>query len=98
MVLSGEKTMEIRNRSLGGGRTYHLGCGGHIHGSAVVSRVVAVESVTQWRALLPQHRWDLAELPYKRTFAHSLTLVAKAAVPMPYRHPRGAIGLVRYRV
>ena len=73
-------------------------CGGHIHGSAVVSRVVAVESVTQWRALLPQHRWDLAELPYKRTFAHSLTLVAKAAVPVPYRHPRGAIGLVRYRV
>ena len=97
MVLSGEKTMEIRHRSLRRGRTYYLGFGGHVHGSAVVSHVAAVESVAQWRTLLPQHRWDIAELPYQRTFAHSLTLVAKAAAPVPYRHPRGAIGLVRYR-
>ena len=63
----------------------------------VVAEVVKVETVEQWRDLLPQHNWDVAEMPYKRTYAHALSRVTEAAAPVQYRHPRGAIGLVRYR-
>ena len=97
LVLAGEKTIEVRHRALRAGVAYFLACRGVVYGSAVVSGVVLVTSDAQWRALLPQHRWDVPRLPYRRTFANSLTSVALAVPPLPYRHPRGAVGIALYR-
>jgi hypothetical protein len=97
LVLSGEKTMEIRAMPLRKGATYFLGCKGHVYGSVVVAEVQRLDSDEEWRGLLQSHLWDRADLPYKRTFAHSLLNLAASAVPVPYKHPRGAIGLVLFK-
>lgn len=97
LVLSGEKSIEIRAMPLRKGETYFLGCKGHVYGSVVVGEVQRLDSDEEWRVLLPSHLWDRADLPYKRTFAHSLLNLAASAIPVPYQHPRGAIGLVRFK-
>jgi len=94
LILSGVKTLEIRSRRLAR-QKFFLGCRGHIYGSATVSDAVVV-TAQEWRAMIPLHRWDVAEPPYARTWAHTLTQVVRSAAPLPYRHPRGAIGIVLY--
>ena len=97
LVLTGDKTMEVRSRNLGAGAKYFLGHRGRIYGSVVVSEVLEVGSAEEWRQLFPFHMVGTAERPYQRTFAHRLSKVLVACSPMPYQHPRGAVGLVRYR-
>ena len=97
LVLSGGKTMEVRSRNLGAGVKYYLGHRGRIYGSVVIAEVEEVGSVEHWRALLSFHMWDVADRPYQRTYAHRLSKVLVACSPVPYQHPRGAVGLVRYR-
>lgn len=96
LILSGLKTLEIRSRRLAR-QTYFLGCRRYIYGSAVVSDAFVIDTPMQWRALLPQHRWDVAQQPFRMTWAHKLSRVARAQAPVPYMHPRGAIGIVLYR-
>ena len=97
LLLSGGKTMEVRSRNLGAGVKYYLGHRGRIYGSVVIAEVEEVGSVEHWRALLSFHMWDVADRPYQRTYAHRLSKVLVACSPVPYQHPRGAVGLVRYR-
>ena len=95
LILQGHKVVEIRGRPLRRG-TYFLGCKSKIYGSCVVGDVAPVTSAADWRALLPRHLVDTPEPPYRRTFAHSLLRVARATATIPYRHPRGAVGIVRF--
>lgn len=96
LVLSGAKTLEVRSRRLTC-KTYFLGSRGQIYGSATISSAFVIDTAAKWRALLPQHRWDVVQLPYAATWGHRLAHVARAAAPMPFDHPRGAVGIVVYR-
>ena len=96
LILSGLKTLEVRSRRLAS-QTYLLGCRGFIYGAVSVSDAFVVDTAKQWQALLPQHRWDVAQQPFRVTWAHKLSQVARANAPVPYSHPRGAIGIVIFR-
>jgi hypothetical protein len=96
LILSGAKTLEIRSRRLAR-QTYFLGCQRCIYGSALVSDAFVIHTARQWQALFPQHRWSVDQKPFRTTWAHKLSLVARAGAPVPYSHPRGAIGIVLFR-
>ena len=96
LILSGAKKLEIRSRKLSR-QTYFLGCRRCIYGSAMVSDASVIDTARQWRALFPQHQWDVSQQPFRVTWAHKLSRVARAEAPVPYIHPRGAIGIVLFR-
>jgi len=95
-ILSGDKIAEVRGFRLHQGETYYLGHKSVIYGSAVVREARAIEDVADWRESVQWHLWDRDTPPYKRTFVHFLSDVKMAAWPVPYKHPRGAISIVRY--
>ena len=96
LMLTGEKTLEVRGRKLKGG-VYYLGSRGLIHGRAVFESAFAINDEAQWNALLPKHRVCDPALPYKRTFGLLVKKVMRITPPVAYVHPRGAIGIVKYR-
>ena len=96
LILSGLKTLEVRSRRLAS-QPYFLGCRGYIYGSVLVSDAFVVDAAQQWQALLPKHRWDVAQQPFRVTWAHKLSRVARADPPVPYSHPQGAIRIVIFR-
>ena len=95
LLLDGSKTMEIRCAPYKPGR-YWLGHKGIVFGLAVLGSAVRIQSVQQWEALRSQHRVDSPLLPYKKTFALPVLSVTHTR-RVPYYHPRGAVGIVRYR-
>ena len=95
LILDGSKTMEIRSMRLSPGR-YWLGNEKMIYGSVKIGVAIPVLSVEQWRSLRPRHLCDNDALPYKNTFALPI-LSAQVTRRVPFRHPRGAIGIVKYR-
>ena len=95
LILSGEKSMEIRGAPLKAG-TYYLGCKKNIYAVAAMGPPIAIATVDHWDSLRPQHRVQSAELPYAKTFGMPI-LEVRRVNRMPFAHPRGAIGIVRYR-
>ena len=95
LVLRRRKTMEIRGAALKAG-LYWIGCRGEITGRLVLGAALPITDESAWIALRGQHCVDGAALPYKRTFGLPVLSVHKVA-PLKYTHPRGAIGVVRYR-
>ena len=95
LILSGIKTLEIRGTRLRP-QTMWLGTKGLIFGRARIESVREIETEEMWQELYPQHRWDRMTRPYRRTFAMHLTEVQRSSRPLHYRHPRGAIGIVKY--
>ncbi len=88
--------MEIRGAPLKAG-PYYLGCKKNIYAVATTGSPIAITTVEEWDSLRPQHRVEGAELPYAKTFGLPL-LDVRHVSRMPFAHPRGAIGIVKYRV
>jgi hypothetical protein len=95
LILSGEKTLEIRGRKLSAG-WYWLGAWGMIHGRAFLTAATRITTAQAFRDLRVLHRIDMDELPYKKTYGLSITC-CECMGPIPYVHPRGAAGIVKYR-
>ena len=94
LILSGEKTLEIRARNLSPGK-YWLGSRGVIYGRVQLGPGTLIDSVEAWKGLRQRHRVETHHLPYKKTYGLP-TQNAGRVRRVPYTHPRGAIGLVRF--
>ena len=95
LILAGEKTLEIRGRNLSAGN-YWLGTRGMIHGLAVLQPAILIDSAQAWQELRHRHRVERNELPYMTTYALPIRR-CRRVTPIPYVHPRGAVGIVKYR-
>ena len=95
-VLLKEKKMEIRGRAYSPGK-YWLGCKGQLHGKVVLQTAFKIEDEESWAKHREDHLVQSEKLPYKKTWALRVLAVSALSSPLPYQHPNGAIGLVRYR-
>jgi len=98
-ILSGHKTMEVRGRALKPGR-YYLGHKKLIWGECVLGQAILIATDEHWHAARDQHRVPLetsATKPYKKTFGLPILSVTAYDKKFPYTHPRGALGIVKYR-
>ena len=93
LVLSGTKKLEIRAQCYKAGR-YFLGAHSTIYAEAQLGHGVRVESERHWLRLKPKHKVESQEMPYARTFAIPILSVKK--IRRAYKHPQGAIGIVKY--
>ena len=96
MLLSGEKSLEVRCHPYKPGK-YYLGRKKTIYGSVVLGAALPIRSVEQWNQLRGQHCVPDTTLPYKSTFGLPVLKYTVAARRIGYQHPRGAIGIVKYR-
>ena len=96
LILAGEKTLEIRGRNLSAGN-YWLGTRGMIHGFAILEPAMLINTAQAWQELRHRHRVESNELPYKTTYALPVRRCRRVTTPIPYVHPRGAVGIVKYR-
>ena len=95
LILAGEKTLEIRGQNLSAGN-YWLGTRGMIHGHAVLEPAILIGTAQAWQELRHRHRVESNELPYMTTYALSIRR-CRRLTPISYAHPRGAVGIVKYR-
>ena len=95
LILAGLKTIEIRDKKYAN-KAYWLGSEGFVHGIVNMTFQEVVDSKERWLELFPQHFWDKAELPYKKTCVFRLSDVAQLSEPIPYWHKRGAVGIARF--
>ena len=92
LVLSGRKTMEIRSKPLTG--KYFVGMKQSIYGAVVFGTPRILDSQS-FRELRSKHLVS-GSLPYKKTYGLPVVTIRK--IPkISYVHPRGAVGIVRYR-
>ena len=96
LVLAGDKTMEIRGQRLKAGAAY-FGWKGVIYASATLGDAIEIRGTQQWGNLRIQHRVPETMLPYKRTFGLPIRNIESLNPPVPFHHPKGAIGIVKYR-
>ena len=95
LILSGEKTSEIRGRNLAAG-SYWPGCRGMIHGRAILMPATLIKTLEAWRDLRHMHHVEGDELPYKRTYGFPVRH-SERVTPTPFAHPAGAVGIVKMR-
>ena len=95
LILSGEKTLEIRGKRLKQGDVW-LGYRQEVMGKAYLGEAIFIDSAEAWNARRSQHRVETRALPYKKTWALPLAKVLRLPKTVPYLHPRGAVGLVRF--
>ena len=96
LVLDGNKTMEVRGKRLKAGAAY-FGWKGAIYATATLGDAVDIRDVQHWDSLRSQHRVPGNVLPYKRTFGLPIRNIESLKPPVPFHHPKGAIGIVKYR-
>ena len=96
LVLAGDKTMEVRGKRLRAGAAY-FGWKGTIYASATLGDAVEICDTQQWNNLRNQPRVPEQVLPYKRTFGFPIHNIERLSPPVSFRHPKGAIGIVKYR-
>ncbi len=95
-ILRGEKRMEVRGARLKSGPVF-FGCSGLVHASGILGEAVPITTDEAWRELRGEHCVGTDVLPYKKTFGLPILKVGKLVRPVRYRHPRGAIGIVKHR-
>ena len=96
LVLADNKTMEVRGKRLKAGAAY-FGWKGKIYASATLGDAVEIRDAHQWESLRHLHRVPGNVLPYKRTFGLPLHSIECLSPPIQFHHPKGAIGIVKYR-
>jgi hypothetical protein len=96
LILDGQKDLEIRGAPLSAGDVW-LGTRGVIRGRATLGRPGRIHSKFAWHSLRARHLVQQPALPYKKTYGLPLTNVSRVGDGIPYVHPRGAIGIVKYR-
>ena len=89
------EVLEIRSRKLTPGK-YFLGHRSQIYGCAQLGEAFLIDNEEDWAALRTKHR-VAGPRPYKKTWALPVTKVRRVS-PVPYVHPRGAVGIVKYRM
>ena len=94
LILSGEKTLEIRSCNLSPAK-YWLGHRGVIYGRVQLGPGILIDSVEAWIGLRQRHRVEAHQLPYNKTYGLPIQN-ARRVRRVSYKHPRGAIGLVRF--
>ena len=97
LVMSGGKTMEVRSKRLKPG-TCFLGSKGSIYASATLGEAIEINDTHQWVSMRHLHRVNTEARPYKRTFGIPICNVACLEAPLSYHHPRGAVGIVKYKL
>ena len=95
-ILRGEKRMEVRGARLKSGPVF-FGCSGLVHASGILGEAVPITTDEAWRELRGEHCVGTDVLPYKKTFGLPILKVEKLVRPVRYRHPRGAVGIVKHR-
>ena len=95
LILSGEKTLEIRSKRLKQGDIW-LGYQKEIVGKAHLGEAIFIDSTEAWNERRSQHLVETRILPYKKTWGLPLAKVSRLRKKVPYVHPRGAIGIVRF--
>ena len=96
LILRGRKKLEIRGTRLREGDVW-LGCSSMIAGKACIGPALAISTEREWASLRPEHLVLDATLPYKTTFGLPLRSVTRLRRGISYVHPRGAIGIVKFR-
>ena len=96
LILAFKKTLEIRGSKLKPGR-YFLWNGGKIYASAILDAPIAIENKAQWISLREDHKVQTDALPYRKTYGLPIKKLRQLKNVVPYAHPRGAIGIVRYK-
>ena len=94
LVLGGAKTLEIRGRPFRPG-VYYLGSRGQIYAQARLGAPYPIHSMRDFVRTRHQHKMRCTSLPYLKTFA--IPILELSPLSVRYRHPRGAITIVRYR-
>ena len=94
LMMSGEKALEIPSRNLSPGK-YWLGSRGIIYGRVQLGPGTLIDSVNAWTELRVRHRVESDQLPYNKTYGLPIQH-ARRVRRVSYKHPRGAIGLVRF--
>ena len=95
LLLDKEKDLEIRGRNLSSGPCW-LGCRGTIYGHCFLGSPIVIDSIEVWRGLRHRHRVEVDELPYKTTYGFPVHQCRRVTLTS-YEHPRGAVGIVRFR-
>ena len=95
-IITGEKTLEIREQRLKSQR-YLVGRHGKIWGSLVLEPGRVIQTDEEWRALLPSHCWHVDKRPYKQTYAMSLGKVESFTTSIGYATKRGQQSIAKYR-
>ncbi len=95
-ILCGQKDLEIRSMRLREGDIW-LGCRAMILGRARLGLAVPICSTREWCALRSRHCVPNPMLPYKTTFGLPLKAITRLREGISYVHPRGAIGVVKFR-
>lgn len=93
-ILAGRKTLEARCTNYKAG-IYWLGCKGVIHGIARLAPGTLVESDKDWDRLREEHLIQTQSPPYAKTYVFEILACERRN--LPFRHLRGAVGIVRYR-
>ena len=96
LVLAGNKTMEVRGKKLRAG-TCFFGWKGGIYASATLGDAIEIPDAQQWESLRHLHRDPALVRPYTRTFGLPIHNIERFNPPIPFHHPKGAIGIVKFR-
>ena len=95
-ILRGEKRMEVRGARLKSG-TVFFGCRRLARESGILGEAVPITTDEACRQLRGEHCVGADVLPYKKTFGLPILKMEKLVRPVRYRHPRGAVGIVKHR-
>ena len=94
LILNDKKTLEIRGMALRRGR-YFLGFKKNMYGWVEFGDPMRIVNLQQWNQLRYRHLVQRADLPYKKTYGLPILQTGRFSEPMPYVHPKGAVGIVR---
>ena len=95
LILTGQKKMEIRGSPLRAGK-YYLGHAKRIYGEMKTGHPRHIPNSQVFHDLRPLHRLS-GPCPYRKTFGLPILQVRKIVPLISYKHPRGAISIVRFR-
>ena len=94
LILNDKKTMEIRGMALRRGR-YFLGFKKNMYGWVEFGDPMRIVNLQQWNQLRSRHLVQRADLPYKKAYVLPILWKGRFSEPMPYVHPKDAVGIVR---
>ena len=95
MLLSGEKTLEIRSKPFSAGR-YWLGHKKLIYAEVQFGEPRFIATQNEFDSLRYQHLVN-GKKPYATTFSMPVVTCKPLNRTISYHHPRGAVTIVKYR-
>ena len=68
-----------------------------ISGQVLLGQAFQITSVEMLADHYDRHRYPFPHLPYAKTWAHPVRGYREVQPPVAFVHPRGAVGIVKYR-